>query len=388
MDGTTVTASILDGQQGQAHALPPEPICLRIPLHRQTALTTGDDIMLSRHQFTLWAGILSAALLPVACGGEEDTAGPAPTLALTIDTDGNFHDEDDGDDRDPLRFSDWSAPVNLGPPINGAFADAGSFISKDGLSFYVSSTRPGGCGNFDIWVSTRETRDEAWGEPQNLGCDVNSSGFDAAPFLTINGKRLYFHSDRPGGAGGFDLYVSRRHDKRDPLGWETPQNLGSGVNTALAEVLPSILEDDENGITTLFFAGRAGAPGGRGGEDIYRSTRQADGTFGPAILVPELSSSARDLAPFIRRDGLELFLGSTRPGTVGGIDLWVSTRATTSDPWSTPVTLGPVINSDVQDDRATLSFDGTALYFTSPRSSGFGSNDVYVLTRSKLKGQD
>src|SRR6266850_1864714 len=143
MDGTTVTASIMDGQQGQAHALP-----------------------------------------PVACGGEEDTAGPAPTLALTIDTDGNFHDEDDGDDRDPLRFSDWSAPVNLGPPINGAFADAGSFISKDGLSFYVSSTRPGGCGNFDIWVSTRETRDEAWGEPQNLGCDVNSSGFDAAPFLT------------------------------------------------------------------------------------------------------------------------------------------------------------------------------------------------------------
>lgn len=290
---------------------------------------------------------------------------------------------------DAPQFSGWSAPINLGPPINGAFADAGSFLSKDGLSFYVSSSRPGGCGNIDIWVSTRESRDEPWGEPQNLGCDINSGGLDAAPFLTTNGRRLYFHSDRPGGAGGFDLYASRRQNKRDPFGWQTPQNLGSGVNTALAEVLPSIFEDDESGITTLFFAGRSGAPGGLGGEDIYSSPQQVDGTFGPAVLVPELSSSARDLAPFIRRDGLELFLGSTRPGTVGGgADLWVSTRATTADPWSTPVTLGPVINSDVHDDRATLSFDGTALYFASARSGGFGLSDVYVLTRSKLKGQD
>ena len=198
---------------------------------------------------------------------------------------------------------------------------------------------------------------------------------------------MYFHSDRPGGAGGLDLYVSRRRHKRDDLGWETPQNLGSGVNTAATEVLPAIFED-KSGITTLFFAGRAGAPGGLGATDIYSSTLQADGTFGTAVLVPELSSPAQDLAPFIRRDGLELFLASARTGTVGAADLWTSTRASTSDPWSTPVHLGSIINSNVVDDRPTLSFDGTVLYFFSARAGGLGGNDIYVLTRCRLKGHD
>jgi hypothetical protein len=289
---------------------------------------------------------------------------------------------------DSKRFSDWSAPINLGPPVSTVFAEGGTGISKDGLSFYISSTRPGGCGNFDIWVSSRESVDDAWGEPVNLGCDVNSAGLDAAPFLTIDGHRMYFHSDRPGGAGSFDLYVARRHVKRDDLGWRTPENLGAGVNTAATEVLPAIFEDGERGITTLFFAGRTGAPGGLGATDIYSSTLGSDGTFAPAVLIPELSSSAQDLAPMIRRDGLELFLASARVGTAGAVDLWVSTRASTSDPWSTPVNMGPVINSVVGDDRPTVSFDGTTLYFTSMRSGGLGSSDVYVLTRSKLKGQE
>jgi Tol biopolymer transport system component len=230
--------------------------------------------------------------------------------------------------------------------------------------------------------------DEAWEEPANLGCDVNSSTLDAAPVLTIDGHRLYFHSDRPGGAGGTDLYVARRHEKRDPLGWQTPQNLGSGVNTALAEAQPAIFNDDESGITTLFFAGRGGAPGGLGGADIYRSTLQADGTFGPAVLVPELSSPFQDQGPAIRRDGLEFFLTSARPGTLGAVDLWTSTRTSTLDSWSTPVHMGAVINSAVLDDRPTLSFDGTALYFQSPRDGGLGANDIYVITRTKLKGRD
>jgi len=286
---------------------------------------------------------------------------------------------------DQPQYSDWSMPVNLGPPVNTAAGEAGSFVSKDGLSLYITSTRDGGCGGFDIWVATRDSKDDPWGQPVNLGCGINSSGLDAAPVLTIDGHRLYFHSDRPGGAGSIDLYVSRRHDKRDPLGWQTPQNLGSGVNTALAEVQPAIFEDDETGITTLFFSGRAVAPGGLGGSDIYSSTLQADGTFGAAILVPELSSSSQDQGPGIRRDGLEFFLSSSRPGTVGGLDLWVSTRPSISDPWSTPVHLGPAINSDVLDDRPTLSFDGTALYFQSLRGGGLGANDIYVLTRSKLR---
>ena len=207
------------------------------------------------------------------------------------------------------------------------------------------------------------------------------------PFVTIDGHRLYFHSDRPG-----ELVVSIcmcHDDATSGMTWagRHRRTLGSGVNTAATEVLPAIFED-KSGITTLFFAGRAGAPGGLGATDIYSSTLQADGTFGTAVLVPELSSPAQDLAPFIRRDGLELFLASARTGTVGAADLWTSTRASTSDPWSTPVHLGSIINSNVVDDRPTLSFDGTVLYFFSARAGGLGGNDVYVLTRCRLKGHD
>ncbi|MGH7699602.1 MAG: hypothetical protein ACREMJ_03655, partial [Gemmatimonadales bacterium] len=79
---------------------------------------------------------------------------------------------------------------------------------------------------------------------------------------------------------------------------------------------------------------------------------------------------------------------SDRLGTFGSLDLWLATRASTSDPWSTPANLGPVVNTTVIDARPALSFDGTQLYFQSPRPGGHGSFDLYVTTRSKLKGPD
>jgi len=83
----------------------------------------------------------------------------------------------------------------------------------------------------------------------------------------------------------------------------------------------------------------AGPPG-----HIYVSTLGDDGSWGPGVLVPELSSPFVDQRTAIRRDGLEIFLPSTRPGGVGLFDIWVSTRETTADPWSTPVTVGRPVN--------------------------------------------
>ena len=103
-------------------------------------------------------------------------------------------------------------------------------------------------------------------------------------------------SDRPGGFGNTDVYVSRRHDKGDDFGWQAPENLGGNVNTADGELLSVFLED------VLYF--NSARPGGLGGADIYASTLQPDGTFGPAIWLEELSSPVGDAPCAIRRDGL------------------------------------------------------------------------------------
>jgi len=77
------------------------------------------------------------------------------------------------------KFSDWSAPVNLGAPVNSAFNDFGQAVSKNGLSLYLTSDRPGGFGDTDIWVSQRASVRDAWGPPVNLGTSVNTSALHA-----------------------------------------------------------------------------------------------------------------------------------------------------------------------------------------------------------------
>lgn len=280
------------------------------------------------------------------------------------------------------RYSEWSAPVHLGPLVNSPFVDIEVTISRDGLSLYVASNRPGGFGSFDIWVSRRASVDAPWAAAQPLGSAINTEFREQGPFLSLDGHRLFFFSDRPGGLGELDLWVSRRRDTRDDFGWEAPVNLGSGVNSAGSESQPVFFEDEGGGAVLYFTANR-------GGNDIFVSTLQGDESFGPAVPVAELNSPRRDRVQAIRRDGLELFIGSDRPGPVPEpFDLWVATRASTRDPWSTPVKLGPVINSAAGEPSAALSFDGTTLYVVSDRPGGSGNLDVWTSTRRKLRGGD
>jgi hypothetical protein len=314
---------------------------------------------------------LSAFALLLGCGTESTDlpSGLAPLFSASED--------------DAPQFSAWSEPVNLGAVVNSASNDIEVSISKDGLSLYFASNRPGGVGGFDIWVSQRASENDPWGAPQNLGPTVNSTVRDQAPSLTIDGHRLYFFSDRPGGFGGTDIYVSRRRNKRDDFGWQAPQNLGSNLNTELGEALPVPFED------ILFF--NSARPGGLGATDVYASMMQPDGTFGPGVLVEELSSSSSDAPCAIRRDGLEFFQGSTRPGANPTFfDLWVATRGSIADSWSTPVNVGAPVNNPppAGESRCALSFDATTLYIISDRPGGVGGLDIWVSMRSKLKGSD
>ncbi|MGH7699395.1 MAG: hypothetical protein ACREMJ_02590 [Gemmatimonadales bacterium] len=313
-----------------------------------------------------------AGVLAAACGDPpRDPTGLAPSFR-----------RGDGGEREPPQFSAWSAPVNLGPIVNSASQEVEVAISRDGLSLYFSSGRS---GNFDLWVSQRASGDAPWGAPQNLGSTINTSAREQSPFLTPDGHRLYFMSDRPGGVGGLDLYVSRRRDKRDDFAWQPPENLGSGVNTSAGENVPVVFEDHATGTTTLYFTSNRDRPAGVPG-DIYASTLQPDERFGPAVLVEDLSSPRRDRAEAIRRDGLEVFIGSDRPGPAPApFDLWVATRDNTANAWSPPVNLGSVVNNSTANDTpGALSFDGTTLYLISDRPGTVGGLDIWVSTRTRL----
>jgi hypothetical protein len=290
------------------------------------------------------------------------------------------------------KYSNWSEPVNLGPVINSPYNDQHPALSKDGLSLYITSNRPGGQGADDIWVSQRASVGDAWGTPQNLGPVINTAAVDFSPAFSRDGHWLFFNSNRPGGYGGFDIWASYRVDVHDDFAWQTPINLGPGVNSAFDESGPTLFEDEETGITTLYFTS-LNRPGGLGDWDIYASVLGPDGIFGPASLVVELSvpgtpATGRDTRTAIRHDGLEIIFTSNRPGGAGSGDLWVSTRATTLDPWSTPVNLGPPVNTTSFEGAPALSSDGQTLLFYSDRPGGFGANDLYMTTRHKLSGKD
>lgn len=297
-------------------------------------------------------------------------------------------------------YTPWSEPRNLGAIVNTSVSDFFPSISKDGLSLYFTSTgsvnRPS-LGGLDIYVSRRPTPDAAWGPAENLGAPINSPYDEVSPMLTSDGHRMYFASNRPGGLGGSDLYVSRRHNKRDDFGWRVPRNVGEGVNTPANEAGPFAFEDEATGTIALYFD--SNRPEGLGpytedpvhnGNDIYRSVLQSDERFGPAALVEELSTVWADRQPAIRRDGLELILTSDRPGGLGVIDLWVSTRKSTRAPWSLPTNMGPTINGPGNQSGADFSFDGRWLYFNAALDSrpGFGRFDLFVTSRSRIRKGD
>jgi peptidoglycan-associated lipoprotein len=103
---------------------------------------------------------------------------------------------------------EWGTPTNLGPKINGPGVDACASISFDGLELYFNSrNRPGGHGDFDIWVSKRQTKEDDWGAPVNLGPTVNGLSLDGSPWISTDNLELYFSSDRAGGYGSDDIWV-------------------------------------------------------------------------------------------------------------------------------------------------------------------------------------
>ena len=280
--------------------------------------------------------------------------------------------------RSALRWSEWSEPMHLDPPVNSPARELNAVLSRDGLSLYFGSDRLGGLGAFDIWVTRRDCRECPWGEPVNLGPNINSARGDGGAVLSPDEHRLFFSGSREGGQGGEDIWVSFRADRKDDLGWEPAVNLGSHVNTPGNEVGPAFFAKRGRG-ATLYFA--------RDG-DIYQARITRRGTaLSAAVPVAELNDpAASDMEPTIRADGLEILFWSSRPGGVGAADIWVASRRTTRDPWSAPQNLGPAINTVGGDFSPKLSQGGSVLIFSAAQAArpSLGFQDLWMSTRTRL----
>jgi WD40-like Beta Propeller Repeat len=291
-------------------------------------------------------------------------------------------------------FTPWSVASNLesvpgtSPDLNTPFLDGCPFASADGRSLYIASNRPNGLGGIDIWVSRRERRGDPWGAPENLGAPINSASDDFCPSPT-RGQPFFFVSTRPGGCGDSDIYVVLRMRH----GWTGPRNLGCDVNSAASEAGPVLLEKGHSRV--LYFSstrpgGFAPDSGSPADADIYVSAEGKRGGFAPPVLADGVNSAANDARPHLDENGTEIVFDSDRAGTLGGPDIWSSTRPSLLARWSEPVNLGPGINSPAAETRASFADRGRTLHFGSTRAgsepapTGGPSQDLYVASREPL----
>jgi len=254
----------------------------------------------------------------------------------------------------------------------------------DGLELYFASTWKEGFGLDDIWVSTRRTTEDQWGEPNNLGEFINSSLSEFHPSISSDGLELYMEVWEPAPSGSYyisgGIYTTKRATRDDP--WSERVMLDIAVPDGYLAASPCISSD---GLELYFAMCRFGEDANEAG--ICVTTREtANSPWGePVSLGPVFNNWNTQVSPRISSDGLLLlsknwWAGSPRPDGFGSTDIWFSRRTTKDADWSEPVNLGEVINTAFSDADGMISPDGSTLYFSSNRYSTL----FYVRTQYHL----
>ncbi|GIV50025.1 MAG: cell envelope biogenesis protein OmpA [Candidatus Kapaibacterium sp.] len=184
-------------------------------------------------------------------------------------------------------------------------------LTPDGqtMIFAAYQHEAGSSGRTDLYMSKRG--EGYWSKGTNLGATLNSSAWDSQGSLSSDGRTLYFASDRPGGKGGTDLYRARWLGDR----WSEPEPLGE-LNTEYDEITPSIAPDDK----TLYFA--SNRPGGNGGYDIYVARLQGNRFGQPQNLGQPINTDANDISYIALPNSTTAYFASDRAGGSGGYDIW------------------------------------------------------------------
>jgi len=186
----------------------------------------------------------------------------------------------------------WQEPKLISPNITSEFNEGTCTISADGRTLiFTSCTGRRVLGSCDLFISYKEG--EEWSKPENMGTNINSRAWESQPSLSADGKTLFYVSDRPGGLGMMDIYVSYLGEDGQ---WEKPKNLRS-INTAQDEVSPFIHVNGQ----TLYFAS-TGYPG-FGGLDLYQAEKKGDTFTTPENLGYPLNTHGDQVSLFMTADG-------------------------------------------------------------------------------------
>lgn len=281
------------------------------------------------------------------------------------------------------NFGPWEAPVSVDPArltVNGRFNDGCPIEAPDPLTLYFASNRTDATKtttDLDVWVAYRESEDKPWSEVERLHSPVNT-GFDEFCPTPLAGNRLLFVSRKPSECGGVnkgDIYYTRHHPVH---GWLPPANLGCAVNSEFEEFSPSVVEAE--GVTMLYFSSNRGDTVN---QQIYVSVLRPDGEWEAPTPVVELNTSPNATArPNVRKDGLEIVYDVAAPGAPPQI--YTASRSSVFEAWQDVHPVDVVNLPDKMQTRASLSRDGTRLYFGSNRANvaGDSGTDIFVSKRS------
>jgi outer membrane protein OmpA-like peptidoglycan-associated protein len=210
----------------------------------------------------------------------------------------------------------WFIARDMGMPPNSPQQEGAQMLSADGHYLFfmrcgnrsVNGWEAGGC---DLYFSF--TENDGWSQPVPFGATINTPAYEGMPSLSSDNKSLYFVSDRAGGQGGKDIWMTRFEDGL----WQIPENLGPEVNTPFDETAPFIASDNK----TLYFTSD-GHPG-MGGNDIYYSRKLGSGQWRrPENLGYPLNTAFDDVSICISPDGKKAYMSSDREGGQGGMDLY------------------------------------------------------------------
>lgn len=177
----------------------------------------------------------------------------------------------------------WSAAHPIPSPVNSSYFESSASITPDGNVIYFVSERKGGIGNGDIWMSKKINKHD-WGEPVNLGAVVNTIEDEVSVFIHPDGKTLFFSSRGHNSMGGYDVFKSVRDDKGN---WTKPENVGYPINTVNDDLHFILSTDNKTGYYSTIIDGR-----GKGERDIYKVdmskykiVKGADGSDAPHLGI-------------------------------------------------------------------------------------------------------